>query len=153
MGYDSLVLHQDETPDCSSHISDTSSRNPKDILFLQTFFANENTEASQKPFSIDPPSAGTIANLSNLESYELLNTPTPQPLLIGNSDTPTSLALSSFYDQHPLCPEPTLKASVKFRVDQLKKLLNEEVSGKKTILSDLQSNYFFLYDKIICQFE
>ena len=41
----------------------------KEILFRQIFFANQNTGASPKPFTIDPPSEGTIANLSNLETH------------------------------------------------------------------------------------
>ena len=104
----------------------------KDILFLQTFFANRNTGASPKPFTIDPPSEGTIANLSNLETHEFLNTPTPEPVLIGNSDPHISSALSSSSAQRPLSPEPTFKVPIKVRIEQLEKLLNEEVSRIKS---------------------
>ena len=120
----------------------------RDILFLRTFFANQNTGASPKPFTIDPPSEGTIANLSHLETHELLNTPTPEPVLIGNSDPHISSALSSPSAQRPLSPEPTFKVPIKVRIDQLEKLLNEEVSRSKSLLSGLRSNYSFLYDQI-----
>ena len=120
----------------------------KGILFLQTFFGNQNTEASPKPFTIDPPSEGTIVNLSNLETHELLNTPTPEPVVIGNSDPHISSALSSFSAQRPLSPEPTFKVPIKVRIDQLEKLLNKEVSRTRSLLSGLRSNYSFLYHKI-----
>ena len=120
----------------------------KDILFLQTFFANQNTRASPKPFTIDPPSGGTTANLSDLETHEQLNTPTPEPVLIGNSDPHISSALSSSSAQRPLSPEPTFKVPIRVRIDQLEKLLHEEVSRTKYLLSGLRSNYSFLYDKI-----
>ena len=117
----------------------------KDILFLQTFFANQNTS---KPFTIDPPSEGTIANLSRLETHELLNTSTLEPVLIGNSDPHICSALSSSSAQRPLSPEPTFKVPIKVRIDQLEKHLNKEVSRTKSLLSVLRSNYSFLYDKI-----
>ena len=110
--------------------------------------ANQNTGASPKPFTIDPPSKGTKANLSNLETHELLNTHTPEPVIIGNSDPHISSALSSSSAQLPLSPEPTFKVPIKVRKDQLEKLLNEEVSRTKSLLSGLRSNYSFLYDKI-----
>ena len=120
----------------------------KDILFLQTFFSNQNTGASAEPFTIDPPSEGTKANLSNLETHEILNTLTPEPVVIGNSDPHISSALSSSSAQRPLSPEPTFKVRIKVRIDQLEKLLNKEVSRTKSNLSGLRSNYTFLYDKI-----
>ena len=95
-----------------------------DFLFLQTFFSNQNTGASPKPFTIDPPSEGTIANLSNLETHERLNTPTPEPVLIGNSDPHIFSALSSSSAQRPFSPEPTFKVPIKVGIDQLEKLLN-----------------------------
>ena len=119
----------------------------KDIFLLQTFFANQNTGAHPKPFTIDPPIEGTTANLSNLETHELLNTPTPEPVLIGNSDPHISSALSSSSAQRPLSPEPTFKGPIRIRIDQLEKLLNEEVSRTKSLLSGLRSNYSFLYAK------
>ena len=120
----------------------------KDILLLQTFCANQNTRAPPEPFTIDPPSEGTIAKLSNLETHELLNTPTPEPVLIENSDPHIPSALPSSSAQRPLSPEPTFTVPIKVRIDQLEKLLNEEVSRTKSLLSGLRSNYSFLYDKI-----
>ena len=67
---------------------------------------------------------------------------------MGNSDPPISSAPSSSSAQRPLSPEPTIKVPIKVRIDQLEKLLNEEVSRTKSLLSGLQSNYSFLYDKI-----
>ena len=86
----------------------------KDVLLLQTFLASQNTGASQKLFTIDPTSA------SNLGTHELLQTSTPRPARMGNSDPPTSTALLSSYDKRPLSRELTLTVSKKVGIDQLK---------------------------------
>ena len=118
----------------------------KDILFLQTFFANQNAGAPQKPCTIDPPLEGAIASTSNFETHELLKTPTRQPVLMKNPDPSISSALSSSSAQRPLSPVPTFKVPIKVRIHQLEKLLNEEVSRNKSLLSGLKSTYSFLYD-------
>ena len=120
----------------------------KYTLSIQTFLANLNTGASQEPFTFDPPSAGTITSPLSLETHELLKTPAPRHILNGNSDSPSSCALSSLSDQRPLSPEPMLKAPMGILVDQLDELFNEEVSRKKSLLSGLQSNFSSLYNKI-----
>ena len=120
----------------------------KDILFLQTFFANQNAGAPQKLCIIDPPIERAIASNSNFETHELLETLTRQPVLMENPDPSFSSALSSSSAQRPLSPEPTFKVPIKVRIDQLEELLNEEVSRNKSPLSGLNSNYSFSYDKI-----
>ena len=120
----------------------------KDILILQTFFANQNAGAPRKLFTVDPPSEGAIASTSNFETLELIKSPTRQSVLIENPEPFISSALSSSSAQRPLSPEPTFKAPIKVRVDQLEELLNEEASRNKSLSSGLKSNYSFFYDKI-----
>ena len=57
---------------------------------------NPKSETPPKPFSIDPPSAGTVANPSVPETRELSRASAPQIILMGDSKTPTSSALPSF---------------------------------------------------------
>ena len=121
---------------------------PKDSLFMQTFFANQITGAPQKPCTIDPLSEGTIASTSNFETHELLKTPKRQPVPIGNSDHSVSSKPPFSSAQRPLSPESTFKVPFKVRIDQLEKLLNEEVSRTKSLLPGLRSNCSSLYDKI-----
>ena len=120
----------------------------KDIPFIQTLLGNLNTGAYQKPFTIDSPSAATIASPSTIETHELPKKNASRHALMGNSDQPSSFALSSFSDHRPLSPEYTLKTPLKCRVDQLEKLLNEEILATKSFLYGLQRTYTFLFDKI-----
>ena len=91
----------------------------KDKLFIPNILANQNTGDSQKPFSIDPLSAAKKSSPSTLETHEPSKAPAPLHVLMGSSDPPTSFALSSSSDQCSLSPDRSLKASKKFRRDQL----------------------------------
>ena len=73
-------------------------------------------------------------------------------MLKGNFSPYFSSAPSTSSTQRPLSPEPTFTVPTKVRIHHLEKLLNEEASRTKSLLSGLRSNYSFLYDKI-CQLE
>ena len=114
---------------------------------------NPKTETPPKPFSIEPPSAGTVANPSLTETRELSRASASQIIIMGDFKTPTSSAL-------PSSPTPR-QSSLSFQTLQsalspdiisqfnaLEKQTKEDLSRQKSLLSSVQSNYSFLYDKI-----
>ena len=125
----------------------------KDIFFLQTFFANQKTGTSPKPFSIDPPIAGTVTNPTVPETHESPRATAPQIILMGDSKKSNSSAL-------PSCPTPyqapsssqrphsAVSPEIISKLDALEKQTKDDLSHQKSILSSIQSNYSFLYDKI-----
>ena len=67
----------------------------KDLTFIQTMHTNPRNGTHPKPFSIDPPSAGTVANPCVPETHEISRASASQIILMGDSKTPTSSALPS----------------------------------------------------------
>ena len=125
----------------------------KDLMFTQNILMNPKTGTPPKQFSIDPPSAGTVTNSSVPETQELPRTSASQIILMGDSKTLESSALasspipcqssSSLQTLHPaVSPDITSK----FNTQQ--KQTKDDLSRQKSLLSSIQSNYSFLYDKI-----
>ena len=67
----------------------------KGLMFTQNILMNPKTGTPPKPFSIDPPSAGTVTNSSVPETHELPRTSASQIILMGDSKTLKSSALAS----------------------------------------------------------
>ena len=67
----------------------------KDLMFTQNILMNQKYGTLPKPFSIDPPSAGTVTTPSVSETHELSRTAASQLILISNSKAPKSSALPS----------------------------------------------------------
>ena len=125
----------------------------KDLIFTQNLLMNQKTETPPKPFSIDPPSAGTVANPSVTKTRELSRTSASQIILMGDSKTPTSSVLPySPTPRQSLSSLQTLQQAVSpdiiSQFNTLEKQTKEDLSRQKSLLSSIQSNYSFLYDKI-----
>ena len=116
---------------------------------------NPKTETAPKPFSIDPPSAGTVANPSVPETRELSRASASQIILMGDSKTLTSSALpsstprqSSSSLQFSQTLQPAVSPDIISHFNALEKQTKDDLSRQKSLLSSIQSNYSFLYDKI-----
>ena len=113
---------------------------------------NQKTGTRPKQFSIDPPSAGTIMNPSVPATHELSWAPAPHFILIGDSKTPISSALAC-------SPDPCQSSSnlqtlhsaaspdIISNFNALEKQTKDDISRQNSLLSSMQSNYSFLYDK------
>ena len=124
----------------------------KDLIFTQNILMNQKTGTPTKQFSIDPPSAGTITNPTVPETHELPQASTSQIILMGNSHTPKSPDLpSSTPCQLPSnfqTPPPAASSDIISKLNALEKQTKDDLSRQKSLLSSIQSNYSFLYDKI-----
>ena len=124
----------------------------KDIFFLQTFLTSQKTGTSPRQFSIDPPSAGTVTNPQVPETRELPRGSTSQIILMGDSNTPKSSdSPSSTPSQIPSnlrISQSAAPSDILSKLDALEKQTKDDLSRQKSLLSSMQSNYSFLYDKI-----
>ena len=125
----------------------------KDLIFTQNILMNQKTGTSPKPFSIDPPSAGTVANPAVPETHELPRASAPQIILMGDSKISNSSALPS----SPIpcqalsiseTPHSAVSPEIISKFNALEKQAKDDLSRQKSLLSSIQSNYSFLYNKI-----
>ena len=125
----------------------------KDLIFTQNILMNQKTGTSPKPFSIDPPSTGTVANPAVLETHELPQSSASQIILMGNSKISNSSALPSppIPCQAPSSsqtPPSAVSPEIISKINALERQTKDDLSRQKSLLSSIQSNYSFLYDKI-----
>ena len=114
---------------------------------------NQKTGTPSKQFSIDPPSAGTVTNPTVPETHELSRASTSKIILMGNSDIPESSDLSSSltpcqFSSHLQTPHSAASSDITSKLNALEKQTTDDLSRQKSLLSSIQSNYSFLYDKI-----
>ena len=124
----------------------------KDLMFTQNILMNPKTGTPPKQFSIDPPRTGTVTNPSVPETHELSQASASQIILMGDSKTPTSSALPSPIPRQSSSSLQTLHSEVSpdiiSQFNALEKQTKDDFSRQKSLLSSIQSNYSFLYDKI-----
>ena len=116
----------------------------KDIFVLQTFLTNQKTGTPPKPFSIDPPSAGTVTNPQVPETSELPRASTAQLPPMGDSNTPKL----SDSPSKPRISRSAAPSDILSKLDALEKQTTDHLSRQKSLFSNMQSHYSFLYDKI-----
>ena len=113
---------------------------------------NQKTGTPPKQFSIDPPSAGTVTNPSVPETHELSRASASQFILMGDSKTSTSSALSSpiprQFSSSLQTLRPEISPDIISQLNALEKQTKDDLSRQKSLLSSIQSNYSFLNDKI-----
>ena len=113
---------------------------------------NQKTGTPPRQLSIDPPSAGTIMNPSVPETHELPRAPAPQIIIMGDSKTPKLSPLASSIPCQSSSNLQTLHSAaspdVISKFNALEKQTKDGLSGQKSLLLSIQSNYSFLYDKI-----
>ena len=107
----------------------------KDLIFTQNILMNQKPGSPPKQFSIDPPSACTVTNPSLPETHELSRASTSKIILMGDSDLPKSSDLPSSLTPCQFSSENSYETK-------------DDLSRQKSLLSSIQSNYSFLYDKI-----
>ena len=120
----------------------------RDLTFTQNTLMNQKTGTPLKQFSIDPPSAGTVTNLSVPETHELLPASVSQIILMGDSKSPKSSALTS---SPILCQSSSniqslhsaASLDIVSKFNALEKQTKDDLSRQKSLLSSIQSNYFF----------
>ena len=125
----------------------------KDLIFTQNILMNKTTGTPPKQFSIDPPSAGTVTNPTVPGTHETSRASTSQIILMDDSKTPKSPALpfsptlcqSSSNSQTLYSVAPP---DIVSKFNALEKQIKDDLSCQKSLLSSIQSNYSFLYDKI-----
>ena len=125
----------------------------KDLIFTQNILMNQKTGSPPKQFSIDPPSAGTVTNPSMPETHELSLASTSKTVLMGDSDIPKSSDLPSSltscqFSSDLEMPHSAASSDIISKLDALEKQTKDDLSRQKSMLSSIQSNYSFLYDKI-----
>ena len=125
----------------------------KDLIFTQNIFMNQNTETPPKQFSFDPPSAGTVTNPAVPETHGLPQASASQIVLMGDSKIPKSSALPSSpvpcqVSSSPQTPHSAVSPDITSKFNTLEKQTKDDLSRQKSLLSSIQSNYSFLYDKI-----
>ena len=125
----------------------------KYLIFTQNILMNQKTGTPLKQFSINPPSAGTVTNPSVPETHELSRASAPQIILMGDSKTSTSSALPSSpiprqSSSSLQTPHPGVSPDIISQFNALEKQTKDELSGQKSLLWSIQSNYSFLYDKL-----
>ena len=117
----------------------------KDLIFTQNILMNQKTGT--------PPSAGTVTNPSVPETHELSRASVSQIILMGDSKTSTSSALPSSpiprqSSLSPQMPHSTVSPDIISKFNALEKQIKCDLSHQKSLLSSIQSNFSFLYDKI-----
>ena len=125
----------------------------KDLIFTQNILMNQKTGSPPKQFSIDPPSAGTVTKPSMPETHELSLASTSKTVLMGDSDIPKSSDLPSSltscqFSSDLQMPHSAASSDIISKLDALEKQTKDDLSRQKSMLSSIQSNYSFLYDKI-----
>ena len=125
----------------------------KDLIFTQNILMNQKSGTSPKPFSIDPPSAGTVTNPAVTETYEMPRASASQIILMSSSKNSDSSALPSSptpcqASSSPQTPHSAASPDIISKFTALEKLTKDDLSRQKSLLSTIQSNYSFLYDKI-----
>ena len=125
----------------------------KDLIFTQNALMNQKTGTLPKQFSIDPPSAGTVTNPTVPETHELPRTSASQIILMGDSNISKSSTLppSPIPCQSSSSPQTLHSAAspdILSKFNALEKQTKDDLSRQKSLLSSMQSNYSFLYDKI-----
>ena len=114
---------------------------------------NQKDGALPKPFSIDPPSAGTVANPSVPETHELSRKTASQRILMDDSKTPNSSAVPSSptpcqSSSNPQMLHSTASPNIISTIIAPEKQTKDDLSRQKSLLSSIQSTYSFLYDQI-----
>ena len=123
----------------------------KDLMLTQNILMNQKAGTPPKSFSIDLPNAGTVTNPSVHETLALSRASASQIILMSNSKTPRSSALpfsipcQSFSN---LTFHSAASLDVISNFSALEKQTKDDLSRQKSLLSSIQSNYSFLYDKI-----
>ena len=125
----------------------------KDLMFTQNILMNPKNETPPRQFSIDPPSAGAVTNPAVPETHELPRASASQIILMGDSKTPTSSALPSStiprqVSSSPQTTRSALSPDLLSKLNTLEKQTQDDLSRQKSLISSMQSNYSFLYDKI-----
>ena len=125
----------------------------KDLMFTQNILMNPKTKTPQRQFSIDPPSAGTVTNPAVPETHELPRAFVSQIILMGDSKIPKSSALPSppshcQVSSSPQTPRSAVSPDLLSKFNALEEQTKGDLSRQKSLLSLIQSNYSFLYDKI-----
>ena len=126
----------------------------KDLMFTQNIFMNQKAGILPKPFSIDPPSAGTVTNPLVPETHELSRASASQIILMGDSKTPKTSALPSSpvpcqsSSSSLQTPHSAVTPDIIPKFNALEKQTKDYLSRQKSLLSSIQSNQSFLYDKI-----
>ena len=125
----------------------------KDLIFTQNILINQNTGTPPKHFFIDPPSASTVTNPAVPENHELPRASASQFILMGDSRIPKSSALPSSpipcqVSSSPQTRHSTVSPDIISKFNALKKQTKVDLSRQKSLLSSIQSNYSFLYDKV-----
>ena len=125
----------------------------KDLIFTQNILMNQKPGSPPKQFSIDPPSAGTVTNPSLPETHELSRASTSKIILMGDSDLPKSSDLPSSltpcqFSSDFQTPHSAASSNIISKLNALEKQTKDDLSRQKSLLSSIQSNYSFLYDKI-----
>ena len=125
----------------------------KDLIFTQNILINQKPGNPPKQFSIDPPSAGTVTNPSLPETHELSLASTSKIILMGDSDVPKSSDLPSSltpcqFSSDVQMPHSAASSDIISKLNALEKQTKDDLSRQKSMLSSIQSNYSFLYDKI-----
>ena len=114
---------------------------------------NQKTGTPPKQFSIDPPSTGTVTNPSVPETHELSRASASQIILMGDSKASTSSALPSSpiprqSSSSLQTPHPEVSPDIISQFNAPEKQTKDDLSRQKSLLSSIQGNYSFLYDKI-----
>ena len=125
----------------------------KDLMFTQNILMNQKTGTLPKQFFIDPPSAVTVTNSSGPETHELPRESTSQFILMGDSKFPKSSASASSpipcqSSSSLQTPHPAVSSEINSKFNALEKQTKDDFSRQKSLLSSMQSNYSFLYDKV-----
>ena len=124
----------------------------KDLMFTQNILMNPKTETPPRQFSIDPPSAGTVTNPAVPETHELPRASASQIILMGDSKIPKSSGLPSpslcQISSSPQTPHSAVSPDLLSKFNALEEQTKGDLSRQKSLLSSIQSNYSFLYDKI-----
>ena len=125
----------------------------KDLIFTQNILMNQTTGTPPKQFSIDPPSAGTLTNPTVPENRELPRASTSQIIPMGDSNIPKSPHLPPSLtpcqsSSNLQTPHSAASSDIISKLDALEQQRKDDLSRQKSLLSSIQSNYSFLYDKI-----
>ena len=113
---------------------------------------NPKNGTPPKKFSIDPPSAGTVTTSSVPETHELPRASASQIIQMGDSKTLKSSALASSipcqFSSSLQTLHPAVSPDIISKLNALETQTKDDLSRQKSLFSSIQSNYFFLYDKI-----
>ena len=120
-------------------------------MFTQSKLVNQKTGNPLKPFSIDPPSVGTVTNPSVPETHELSQAQASQIILLSDSKTSDSSALPSSptscqFSSNPQTLQSETCPKMISKIIALEKQIKDDLSHQKSLILSIQSNYSFLYD-------